>query len=325
MKHFNKFLFSLLFSTLVTVCVYDHAHAGGSYREEWTAGEIRSTEGYLQIEGVDLFYKVIGEGEPIVIVHGGPGLHHGYLMSRLPELSSEHRLVFYDQRGSGKSIPTPLNAENINMGVFVEDLERLRTSLGLEKISLLGHSWGGFLAMHYAIEHPQNLDRLILMNSLPSTSRGILAFAEEWSKRTGELGEKLTSIQSSQEFANGEPQKVAEFYRLLFSTYLFDAQMIEDLPLSFESAAALSGFEVSRVFNNLLLGKEIDLRGQLEALNVPTLIVHGDHDPIPVWTAEETAASIPHAALYVIEQCGHFPDIERPDTLLPKLEEFLRR
>ena len=103
-------------------------------------------QGFVAIADGSLYYDEIGHGIPIIIVHGGPGvLDQGYLQPQLFQLAAEHRLIFYDQRGSGKSLNTKLDEKHINIDQFVEDLEVLRTSLGLEKFILMGHSWAGYL------------------------------------------------------------------------------------------------------------------------------------------------------------------------------------
>lgn len=324
MRFIINFLYIFLFSGLLSACSFEETNQSTLPLEANSVQETASEEGYLQLNGVKLYYKILGEGDPVIILHGGPGLHHGYLLAELPILSKKHKLVFYDQRGSGKSVPAVLDTENINIEVFVQDLENLRESLGLEKFSLVGHSWGGFLAMHYAIHHPENLSSLILMNSSSATIRGITAEVDESNRRMADIADEINAIQNSEAFSKGEAQKVVDFYRLIFSTYFFESKKVELLPLEFEASSALSGFEVSNIFTELIFSKGVNLLPQLKELAVPTLVIHGDSDPAPVWTAEEIASAIPNAELFIISQCGHFPYIEHPEELLPKLDNFIR-
>lgn len=104
-----------------------------------------------------IFYQIFGEGTPIIITHGGPGLDQTYLQPQLLALAKNHQLIFYDQRGSGKSLGTKLDEDTINIHKFAEDLEKLRAHLKLKKFILMGHSWGGILSMQYAIKYQKNI------------------------------------------------------------------------------------------------------------------------------------------------------------------------
>src|ERR1700722_11609704 len=145
----------LLFTVIVAASFAQDDHPLSQHRQ-----------GFVAIADGSLYYNEIGRGIPIIIVHGGPGvLDQGYLQTQLLQLAAEHRLIFYDQRGSGKSLNTKLDEKHINIDQFVKDLEALRTSLGLEKFILMGHSWGGLLAMQYAIAHQDHLLGLVLLNT----------------------------------------------------------------------------------------------------------------------------------------------------------------
>src|SRR5579862_9390736 len=125
-------------------------------------------EGYVDANGVMIYYKSFGKGAPLVIVHGGPGASHDYFLPYLLPLARQNRLIFIDERGSGRSQklddPSGYTVENM-----VEDVETVRKALGLGKINLLGHSYGGVLAQAYALKYQQNLNHLILGSTFSST------------------------------------------------------------------------------------------------------------------------------------------------------------
>ena len=125
-------------------------------------------EGYVNANGVMIYYKIIGHGEPLLVVHGGPGASHDYFLPYLLPLARHNRVVFIDERGSGRSqqLENPADYTVENM---VEDVEAVRQSLGLGKMSLLGHSYGGVLAQAYALKYQQNLSHLILGSTFYST------------------------------------------------------------------------------------------------------------------------------------------------------------
>mmetsp|Transcript_18211 Transcript_18211/g.25545 ORF Transcript_18211/g.25545 Transcript_18211/m.25545 type:complete len:259 (-) Transcript_18211:304-1080(-) len=140
--------------------------------------------------GGRMFYTKKGSGPPIIVAHGGPGLDHTYLAAELSAFAENHTVIFYDQRGSGRSHNAKKDKEHITIETFVDDLEELRRCLGYEKFTLMGHSWGGLLSMYYACAHPDRLSSLILINSAPADQRGQNAFDEELGWRMRQSGGK---------------------------------------------------------------------------------------------------------------------------------------
>jgi len=281
---------------------------------------------YIEISGGRIYYQTFGVSSniPIILLHGGPGLDQSYLLPQMLELASKNELITYDQRGSGKSQVTELDKETINMNQFVQDLEDLRKHLGCQKFILMGHSWGGILAIHYAITYPEHLHSLVILNSAPATSQGFKAFAEEYSKRTTPLKEKLDAIQNSSEFQKRDPGAIEKFFRTIFSVYVYNPDDVNKLTLKFTRESAMSGLKVSDIFMRSFFAQGYDLRPELHKLNIPTLIVHGDNDIIPVWTAMEIRDAIPGAKLEILEDTGHFPYIERPNEFFVIIKDFLK-
>lgn len=141
-------------------------------------------EGFVIANNSDVYYKTIGEGEPLLIIHGGPVLDHSYFLPHLEPLAKDCQLIFYDQRACGRS-SVAIDSASMNLDGFVEDIEYIRRSLNLEKINVLGHSWGGLIAMKYGIAHDDKLDRMILSSPMaPSTL--------DWMKENAEVA-KLTA------------------------------------------------------------------------------------------------------------------------------------
>ncbi|PKP46294.1 MAG: hypothetical protein CVT95_07200, partial [Bacteroidetes bacterium HGW-Bacteroidetes-12] len=123
----------------------------------------------IEINGINHYFKIIGTGEPILVLHGGPGLFSDYLISSFEGLAEGYQFIFYDQRGSGKT-DFPKDTASISIDNFVEDIEAIRKHLKIDKITLSGHSWGGLLALFYAKKYPDNLNKLILIAPGPSNS-----------------------------------------------------------------------------------------------------------------------------------------------------------
>lgn len=270
-----------------------------------------------------LHFITLGAGEPVIVVNGGPGLTYSYLFSGMRFLEQTRETVLYDQRGAGHSVDTLSSADELNFPQFVEDLEQLRNSLGYTSFTLIGHSWGGMLATRYAIEHPERLSHLIIMNSMPLTSSGIHAFLRRWQAKVAN-SEEIADLQESKAFLSGDVETVKEVYRLIFRHYVSLEESADLLDLSFPSEkAASNSFMICQAFLRFLTEHEVDLRPELAKLGMPALIIHGEEDIVPVWTAEEIAEAIPDSRLVVLEKCGHFPYVEQAEAFQKAIRLFL--
>jgi len=129
-----------------------------------------SDERFVPVDGAEVYVRQIGAGHPIVVLHGGPDFDHSYLVPELDELAESSRLVYYDQRGRGRSA-AGVRPEDVTIDTEIDDLDQLRRQLQLGRIAVLGHSWGGVLAVEYATRHPEHVSHLILMNTAPASGR----------------------------------------------------------------------------------------------------------------------------------------------------------
>ena len=197
----------------------------------------RVNEGYWHINGQDLFYKTTGEGQPVIVLHGGPGLSHKYLYPQLDSLLSDnYQLIFYDQRASGWSGGIDDTA-SLTMETFVEDLEMVRKELGFEQMNLMGHSFGGLLAMYYGIKYPEYLRSLVLVDS----------DAASWERRTPfqikMIRERLTeadwkgmeNLELAGAFSNNDPVMIEKYFRIFLKSYFADPSDVSKLELGFDS------------------------------------------------------------------------------------------
>lgn len=269
-----------------------------------------------------LFCRAIGQGKPLIVIHGGPGLTQDYLLPQMYELAKNNLVIFYDQRGCGKST-VDINANTINIESFLNDIEAIRKAFNLDKISVLGHSWGGFLAMQYTIEHPEHVDKLILSNSSPATSDGYALFGQEYMRRMGPYQEELDKIRSSQGFRDGDSCVMEQFYRLIFRQYCYIPEKANLLNLWMTSIASLNGAKVSEIIRENVLDKSFNLNNGLKSLKVSVLILHGDVDPIPSSTAQAIHDNIPNSKYILMKNCGHFPYVEDPNTYFKHINNFL--
>jgi len=310
----------ILFSALLitSLCAPPHATASPAFKTN--RGNIRET--FVSSGDSKLFCRVAGKGKPLIVIHGGPGLTQDYLLPQMYKLAENNLVIFYDQRGCGKSTGD-INQETITIDQFVDDLEAIRQSFNFDKISILGHSWGGFLAMQYAIAHQEHVDKLILSNSAPSSSEGYALFGQEYMRRMCPYQEELEKIHATQGFRDGDPDVMEQYYHLIFRQYCYIPEKADLLNLRMTPIASLNGAKVSENIRKNVLDQPFNLNKKLNGLKLPTLVLHGDADPIPPITAKNIHENIPDSKYVLIKNCGHFPYVEDPTTYFKYINEFL--
>lgn len=283
-------------------------------------------KGYIPVRDGKIFYQKKGQGTPLLIVHGGPGMNSSYFMPYMDELAKDHEIIFYDQRGSGKSLETPLDANHINIGQFVEDMDRVRNHLGFEKVVVMGHSWGGLLALEYGVHHPNHVSALVLVDTAPADHTGQKAFLDVLTKRIEPLGDEVKPIFSPEEMAKLDEAEIQRLYLKVFSIYLMNPEDINKVNLEITKASAISGGKVlGEMTKSYWLAPHVDLFPRLKTLKIPTLVVQGENDLIPLWTAQVIKYAVPHSEIVILKNCGHCPFVEVPDLFFPEVRKFLQR
>lgn len=279
-------------------------------------------EVFVQSNGALLFCRVIGRGAPIVVLHGGPGLSQEYLLPHMDRLSEHNSMIFYDQRACGRSI-AKICAGSICLDAFLEDLESIRKAFGYKKISVLGHSWGGFLAMQYAIHYPEVVEKLILVSSMPASSEEFSLCEKSWFRSMAPYQEEINALRGTQAFAQGDPETTTRYLKSIFCLYWWDIQKAEQLNWSMAPKAFLDGLKVEELLRKSLIDTAYNLHEELRKLNMPACILHGDSDPLFATTAQKIHESIGGSHCLIMPQCGHFPFIEAPELFFRALREFL--
>jgi proline iminopeptidase len=279
----------------------------------------RARQGMLSLETARIFYEVVGEGDPIIVVHGGPGLDHSYLQPGLDALATRNTLVYYDQRGTGRSVAA-LDSTAINLDAFVEDIDQLRQSLGYDRVSVLAHSWGALLAIEYAARRPDAVRGLILMNPVEPGSR----FREQLetrqrAARTAEDSAELATLTALEGFEARDPSTISEWYRVMFRQTLRDRARIGELELDLAESTAKNGPDVAQLIGTSI--GAVDWWDRLPSIQVPTLILHGRYDPMPYAMSQALATALPVARVAMLES-GHFPYLEARDALVSAVSSF---
>ncbi len=272
------------------------------------AGE--GSTGTVAADGVVLHYRSYGTGPPVLLLAGGPGMSGDYLLPVAAGLTG-YRTIVLDQRGTGRSALARPDARSMTLGHAVDDVERLRAELGLEGWSLLGHSWGGVLAMAYAARHPQRVQALVLVGSGGPTNDFLRYLPGNVQARLSAEAERQLAYWSDPARIAADPQRAGyEHFRLMARAYVclekHTELILRDLvPAFFDRRTTV-------LMQSNLLERAYDFRPALAELAAAVLIVQGRQDVIGESTAYAIAAAAPRATLTWIERCGHFPWVERP-------------
>ena len=282
-------------------------------------------QGHAPSGDLELYYRSVGSGPPVIVVHGGPDFDHRYFLPDMDRLADGYRLVYYDQRGRGRS-RGPLRLEEVTIDNYVGDLDAVRRHLGLDRVAVLGHSWGGHLALHYALRHPERLSHLVLLNPAPASYADTQLMRAGRAAKRAPVMAKLEEIYAGDAFTRGDPDAVEAFYKLDFGTTFKRAADADRLSLRFTREQTLLGREIEdQLIPQVYGGPGFDLLPRLARIPVPALVLHGDIDFIPVECSQHIADAIPGARLAVLRDSGHFSYIDAGDAMRRALDSFMNR
>jgi proline iminopeptidase len=286
-------------------------------------------EGRIPIGGASLYFREIGAGRPILVLHGGPDFDHRYFLPELDRLSDSYRLIYYDQRGRGMSADG-VEPEDVTLESEVDDLERVRQAFDLESIAILGHSWGALLALEYAIRHPERVSHLILMNPAPASSADLARWREERLRAAPGDMEERKALAASSAYRAGDREAVAAYYRVHFRRAVARPEHLERVIAGVTGHITPEGvIKARRIEDRLMaqtwLSDRYDLHPALGRLSIPALVIHGDHDFIPAASAAAPIArALPQARSVSLSGCGHFAFLECPDAVRAEIDRTFR-
>ena len=278
----------------------------------------------------DLYAREIGRGQPIVVLHGGPDFDHNYFLPDMDRLSDSYRLLYYDQRGRGKSADR-VQPDDVTLDSEIADLDKVRQYVQLNSTAVLGHSWGAVLALEYVIRHPDRVSHLILMNPAPASAADFAQLRKERAAKLGADLDRMRAIAATDSFKEGDPDTVAALYRIHFKPALARSEDLDRVIGSLRASFTKQGILKARKIEDRLTEetwlspKGYDLLPKLATVRVPALVIYGDHDFIPADTASHIARAIPGARLVTLKACGHFSYLECPGAVRKELDDFFRQ
>lgn len=249
----------------------------------------------IEVNGIKLFYKIIGKGMPLVFLHGGLGMDHSYFLPFVESLSKNFQLIFFDFRGNGRSDAASL--ETYTHETFVEDTKKLIEKLGLEWVCFLGHSHGGYIALEFVLKYPNLVKKLILTDSHPGEKRKLPPKSyksDEDFKR-----EVIKNLSKSFQPKNKEEGKKA-LEKVIYRKDVFEKVHRDEMP-------------------------KYDVREKLSQIKTPTLIILAEHDPERFQKGSKILNQrILNSKLIIIKDSGHFPFIEKTKEFNKIVERFLK-
>jgi proline iminopeptidase len=271
----------------------------------------------LAIRDVSLFVKIMGHGPPLVLMHGGPGLDHTTL-DALEPLAAHFTLIFYDHRANGRSTGA---TESMTFDNLVADAESLRETLGFDRWSVAGHSFGGHVALEYALRHPERVSSLLLLD----TAADAHWYQESAPAILEKRGWSPKAVHAARRFFNGElaVHEVRSAVMQFFFAYFYTIR-VRDVPRMIASAFKLKLRPDAIVQGFSVVLKHWSVMDQLGDIHVPTLVLGGREDFLfPPEHQAILADRIPNSRLEVIEHAGHNAHAEQARRVLPIIAEFV--
>ena len=273
--------------------------------------------------GLEVFYRVIGQGRPLLVVGGGPGDNSDRYLSLCELLSDSNRCILVDQRGTGKSVPSIIDSNTISIQLTLQDFEAIRKKLGIEKWHVLGFSYGGYLASLYAHFYPKSVSKLVLLNSMGLNTNAFGYFRDNIFSRLHVADkDKYNFWADSARFTGNPNHAFAEIVRAMIPGYFYDRKK----SLLISEAITDTSFDIHGMGKwiwNDISKRNLKLQKMSPVYSGEILILHGRQDPL--------GESIPHSLknyyknseLVFIEKAGHYSWIEQPDEVLSKINRFL--
>lgn len=277
---------------------------------------------YFDNNGVRIAYRVFGSGSPLIVLNGGPGRSSDTFTDLAQTLSLKNRrVILFDQRGTGRSKLPVADESTVSLNLMVGDLEALRKHLQYEKISLLGHSFGGMYAMAYASQYPEHIKSLIL-----SASGGVDLSWKEYAfhnmlSRLDQAARQKYEFWTSPEQVQADPIKASlEALRVLVPTYIYHQKFVPVLEKALVNLDYYTPAIGELVWKSM---ENYNLKGALKILSAPTLIIDGRQDTIGEAVPIAIHGEIPNSRLEFIDECSHYPWLDGPEKYFSLIDGFL--
>jgi len=298
------------------------------FPDSWTDGK------YYTVNGAKLYTVAVGTGEPVIVIPGGPGgAHPGYRVFDSLTVNTNIQVIYYDAFGRGKS-DTAKDVKEYSLDRDVEDIEGLRKAMHLDKISLLGHSYGSLVAQGYAVKYGQNLSHLIIANGFHS----FVMWQEnddnsnhEIKTNYPEVWDTLMKVReqgaiSSDDIHQDIYGRVPYGFLYAYNPSKFVGGGGKPYPNPFNTKLY---YQMVGKDGDFIVGSDIgnfDFRKQLKNLKMPVLIIAGRFDRVAVPSMQvKYKEYCPQAQFVMFERSGHNPQVEEPEKEFKIIKDFLKK
>lgn len=273
--------------------------------------------------GLDIHYQIFGRGTPLLVLGGGPGDVSGRYVSLCELLAARDiQCILVEQRGTGRSTPSVLDASTLSIALTLDDFEAIRRQRDLKQWSVLGFSYGGYLASLYAHFFPESVSELVLLDSMGLNWNGFPQFTDNVTSRLWPSDRQLLEYWSAPERMEADPQRaITETIRAKMPGYFFDRQ--KSLLVSQSIKPSDFNFEMGDVIYEDTVARKLDLSGMTSRFDGKVLILHGRQDPVGESIAIGLERYYEQSRLVFVEKCGHYSWIEQPEEILAAVGEFL--
>jgi proline-specific peptidase len=290
------------------------------------------TEGFMPFKGYRTWYKIVGEREaagklPLLLLHGGPGACHDYLWPLAALAQTGRRVIFYDQIGCGLSHINKSKPEMWTVDLYCEEIDAIRKAIGLEKIHLLGQSWGGMLGMEYLVRQPRGVASATIASSPASMTQWV----EEANQLREQLAPEVNALLLRHEAAGStnSPEyqsAMMEFYNRHVCRVVPNPDYVQktfaklaEHPEVYHTMNGPSEFHVTGTLRNW------DITGQLHKINVPTLVTSGRYDEATPRIARTVHEGIRGSEWVLFEHSSHMAHVEEAEAYLGVVAGFISR
>lgn len=278
---------------------------GQNFREVW-----------VDHDGISHYVRVFGEGEPILLINGGPGMNSNGFEGLASTLTDNYQVILYDQRGTGKSVMENPSPSSLTLGMMAADIEMIRIALEIDEWVVMGQSFGGILAYYYASKYPTRIRGMIQSSSggMDLAIRGNVL-----------IQDRLTAMQRDslsyyQNLVNiGETEYLPKVRQFLAYAYVVDDSHAPQIA----NRLAEANMEINQMVWNNMAANEYDVKQEMLSFQSPVLIIQGELDVVDIKLAETAHAILPESTLRIVPRSGHYGWVENPDYYYGEIYSFL--
>ena len=283
---------------------------------------VAQVEDSVRLKNATLYYSLYGIGKPILLLSGGPGVSAFMVEPIANILSKNYQSILFEQRGTGKSVTNPFDSTTINLKKAAEDINTIRKKLSINKLTIIGHSFGSALAMYYAINYPNHVDKLILVGPGPLEQGRSFANDNRTARATIQEREANTKAYDSIKQNIATSETILANRKRYLRVSIYDAYKADSL-FQILAKGGPSNSKMQQLMTKDMV-KNYNVKQGMTKLNIPILIICGRQDPVGIFPAFDIKEINKNVTVEWIDKCGHYPFVEQPQAFYKAVTKFLQ-